>query len=75
MGDLISFWVSLVGRSPAIPCCSHDTRMTLKQYPCCSKKPPRCISAGGGSVLIAQGAGPVCHSTKNTMLFTISPLK
>jgi len=23
------------------------------------KKPPRCISAGGGSVLIAQEAGPV----------------
>ena len=25
-----------------------------------AKKPPRCISAGGGSVLIAQGAMPVC---------------
>jgi hypothetical protein len=25
------------------------------------KKPPRCIAAGGGSVLIAQGAGTVCH--------------
>ena len=38
--------------------------LSLKQSPViylilAQKKPPRCISAGGGSVLIAQRAGPM----------------
>ena len=40
------------------------------------KKPPRCITAGGGFVLIAQGgAMPVCSLysfvTMNMMLYTL----